>query len=71
VLGWIGVKLELNFIPIHSNTCGLRGIRQHPNMAEADIFVLIRYEIFKRVDVFMLKKKEESMYIIQARAAYK
>jgi len=70
VLRWIGVKFELNFITIYSNTYGLRGIRQHPNMAEADIFVLIRYEIFRRVDVFMLKK-EETMYIIQARAAYK
>jgi len=24
VLGWIGVELELNFTPIHSNTCGLK-----------------------------------------------
>ena len=24
VLGWVGVEIELNSIPIHSNTCGLR-----------------------------------------------
>ena len=33
VLRWVGVELELNSTPIHSNTCGLRSIQQHPNKA--------------------------------------
>jgi len=33
VLVWVGVELKLNFTTIHSNTCGLRWIRQHPNKA--------------------------------------
>jgi hypothetical protein len=33
VLGWMRVELELNSTLTYSNTCGLRGIRQHPNKA--------------------------------------
>ena len=35
MLGWIGVEIELNSTSIHSNTCGLKWIRQHPNKASA------------------------------------
>jgi hypothetical protein len=33
VSSWVRVELELNSTSIHSNTCGLRWIRQHPNKA--------------------------------------
>ena len=33
VLRWIGVELELNSTPIHTNTHGLKKIRQHPKKA--------------------------------------
>ena len=37
VLRWVGVELELNSTSIHSNTCGLRSIRQRPNKASDGI----------------------------------
>ena len=37
VLEWVRVELELNSTQIHSNTCRLRSIRQHPNKTECPV----------------------------------
>jgi hypothetical protein len=55
VLRWIGVKFELNYTPIHPNSCGLRWIRLHPNKAS-----IVKLSFTKRVSHIVCMSTLES-----------